>query len=76
MKIYSVEDAQNCLHELLAAAHMGDDILIQGKEGRAAKLLPTTIEQEKPLKAGSARGLIKMAEDFDAPLVEVDEYRT
>ncbi len=76
MKVYSIEEAQNCLHELLAAAHLGDDILIQGKEGRTVKLLPTIIAQDKPLKAGTAKGMIKMAEDFDAPLVEVDEYRT
>ncbi len=75
MKTYSVEEAQNCLSELLAAAHLGDDILIHGNQGRAMKLLPTIIAQDKPLQAGSAKGLIRMAEDFDAPLAEFDDCR-
>ena len=75
MKTYSIEEAQSRLHELLESAHLGEEILIAGESGRAMKLLPASVDGEKPLKAGSAKGLIKMAEDFDAPLVEFDEYR-
>ena len=76
MKTYRIEEAQTCLQELLEAAHLGEDIVIEGEAGRAVKLLPTKVSQDKPLKAGSAKGLIKMAEDFDAPLIEFDESRT
>ena len=76
MKTYTIEEAKKCLPELLEAAHLGEVILIEDKANRAVKLLPTELGAEKPLKAGSAKGLIKMAEDFDAPLVEFDEYRS
>ncbi len=75
MKTYSIEEAQKCLQELLAAAHLGEVIVIEGEANRAVKLLPTKGGLDKPLKAGSAKGLIKMAEDFDAPLIEFDESR-
>ena len=74
MKIYGIEEAQNCLQKLLEAAHLGEVIVIEGEASLAVKLLPTEVGSEKPLKAGSAKGLIKIAEDFDAPLVEFDEY--
>ena len=53
---------------------MGEVVVIEGEASLAVKLLPTEVGSEKPLKAGSAKGLIKMAEDFDAPLLEFDEF--
>ena len=76
MKTYTIEEAKNCLSELLEAAHLGEAILIVDKANRAVKLLPAELGAGKPLKAGSAKGLIKIAEGFDAPLVEFDEYQS
>ena len=75
MKTYSVQEARNCLDDLLDAAHQGEEIVIKGEPDRAVKLLPTGAGFGKPLRAGSAKGLIKMAEDFDAPLIGFDPYR-
>ena len=71
MKTYSVNEARNCLDRLLEAAHEGELIVIEGETNRAVKLMPTVVRLGKPLKPGSARGLIKMADDFDESVILV-----
>jgi prevent-host-death family protein len=68
MKEIDVGQAQ--LEEALNAVQMGEDVVLT-KEGQpVARLVP--IEEEGPLlgprKAGSARGLFTVPDDFDAPL--------
>ncbi len=73
MKIYDIQTARECLKDLIEAANLGEEILIQLDSNRAVKLLPIPVPQGRLLRAGSAEGLIKMAEDFDAPLFEFEE---
>ena len=74
MDTYSIEAAQDSLTELLSDAHKGKTVVIRAKNGRAVKLVPTPIRSKKPRKAGSARGQVWMADDFDDPLDDFAEY--
>ena len=73
MEHYSIPEAQTRLQKLIADARQGKMVLILDEDDQAVQLVPVTITP-KPRKAGSARGLVQMAEDFDAPLADFDEY--
>ena len=69
----TVKDAKNKLDDLIQAAKNGEEILIVTDNQEIFKL----VQVEKPKKrrkAGSAKGLIEIADDFDAPLEEFKEY--
>jgi prevent-host-death family protein len=66
-------EAQNRLPELIVAAAQGEDVVITRDERPVAKLV--AVQQPKPRpRFGSAKGLITMADDFDAPLDDFREY--
>jgi antitoxin (DNA-binding transcriptional repressor) of toxin-antitoxin stability system len=73
MEQYSLRDAQHHLKKLIDDAQHGKTILILDENDRAVQLVPVGTGI-KPRKAGSARGQIKMADDFDAPLSDFGEY--
>jgi antitoxin (DNA-binding transcriptional repressor) of toxin-antitoxin stability system len=66
MQRYSLRDAQDQLPKLIEDAQQGATILILDENEQAVQLVP--VATAKPRKAGSARGQIKIAPDFDAPL--------
>jgi antitoxin (DNA-binding transcriptional repressor) of toxin-antitoxin stability system len=70
---YSLRDAQDRLEELVDDAQQGKTVVILDEKNRAVKLVPVPMVSV-PRKAGSARGQIKMAADFDAPLPDFDDY--
>lgn len=69
----SSDDAQKQLHELIAEAVKGETILITTDEGQAVQLVPVAYPARKR-QFGSAKGLIHMADDFDAPLEDFSVY--
>jgi antitoxin (DNA-binding transcriptional repressor) of toxin-antitoxin stability system len=73
MERYSLEDAQMHLEKLIAEAREGKMVVILDENNEAVQLisLPSGATRRK---AGSARGLIKLAADFDAPLDDFSEY--
>lgn len=73
MEHYSVRDAQAQLSKLIDEAQGGKMIVILDDQQRAVQLVPlaTAKKQRQP---GSARGKIRMAPDFDAPLEDFDDY--
>ncbi len=73
MERYSLQEAQDHLQQLIHDAQQGKTVLILDENEQAVQLVPVTTTQ-KPRKAGSARGLVKMAADFDAPLADFNEY--
>lgn len=73
MQQVSSDDAQKQLHELIADAVKGETIYITTPEGQAVQLVPVTHPIHKR-QFGSARGLIHMADDFDAPLEDFSEW--
>jgi antitoxin (DNA-binding transcriptional repressor) of toxin-antitoxin stability system len=74
MKQYSLHDAQTQLQDLIEKAVQGQQILIQGDSQTMVQLVPV-LATKQPRKAGSARGLVQLADDFDAPLTDFDDYR-
>jgi antitoxin (DNA-binding transcriptional repressor) of toxin-antitoxin stability system len=73
MERYSVREAQDYLPKLMVDARHGKTILIMDENDQVVQLVPVSAPP-KSRKAGSARGLIKIAPDFDAPLADFDEY--
>jgi antitoxin (DNA-binding transcriptional repressor) of toxin-antitoxin stability system len=69
----SVTEAAARLQELVDATIDGEEVIICIDDRPAIKLVP--IESIEPRrKAGSAKGLIWMSDDFDEPLEEFREY--
>lgn len=73
MERYSIREAQDQLPQLISDARQGKTVLIMGEDDQVVQLVPVP-ESKKPRRAGSARGLITMAPDFDTPLADFDEY--
>jgi antitoxin (DNA-binding transcriptional repressor) of toxin-antitoxin stability system len=69
----NVDKAQNKLLDLINAALQGEKVWIITDKQQAVELVPT----QRPThhrQFGSAKGLIKMPDDFDAPLADFAEY--
>jgi antitoxin (DNA-binding transcriptional repressor) of toxin-antitoxin stability system len=76
----TIAEAQRRLPELLSAAEAGETVTVQSEGGRTFTL---TVQHPAPVVnpdwpgypyAGSAKGLIEIADDFDEPLTELKEY--
>ena len=74
VETYTIETAQDNLKQLLSDAHNGKTVVITAMNGWAVKLVPTPIKAKQPRQAGSARGQVWMADDFDEPLDDFAEY--
>lgn len=69
----TIEEAQAHLGELIEAAMKGESVVIAKDEKTAVQLTP--VNESKPRrKAGSAKGMIHISEDFDDPLPEFEPH--
>jgi antitoxin (DNA-binding transcriptional repressor) of toxin-antitoxin stability system len=66
MERYTLHDAQAHLPELVQEALQGKTIWITDNDQQIVQLVPIA-RAKKPRQAGSAKGLIQMSPDFDAP---------
>jgi prevent-host-death family protein len=73
MSSVTLEEAQARLPQLLEQLRPGEEITIVDR-GQPLARVTKTERTSWPCKAGSARGKIRMAPDFDAPLEEFKEY--
>lgn len=68
-----LDEAKARLPDLIEAAIRGENVFILKDDHPVVQLVPL-----EPLKRqaqfGSAQGLVVMAEDFDAPLEDFNEY--
>jgi prevent-host-death family protein len=62
------------LSELIEEAMAGNEVLITKEERPLARLVPASEAPRKSRTFGSAKGLIKIADDFDEPLEDFREY--
>lgn len=69
----SVDKAQSKLLDLINAAIRGEKVWIITDKQQAVELVPTQRSTHRR-QFGSAKGLITMADDFDAPLQDFVEY--
>ncbi|MFO7918473.1 MAG: DUF2281 domain-containing protein [Anaerolineae bacterium] len=67
------DEAKSKLLTLIDAAIKGERVLILKDDQEAVQLVPVAPPERCP-QFGSARGLITMADDFDAPLEDFVEY--
>lgn len=67
MTIVDVHESKTHLSKLLRRVAEGEEIVIARNGTPVARLVPAEPPQE-PRLPGTAKGLIRLAEDFDAPL--------
>jgi antitoxin (DNA-binding transcriptional repressor) of toxin-antitoxin stability system len=68
-----LDEAQIRLLDLIEAAIKGEDVFILKDNQQTVQLVPVELPKRRP-QFGSAKGLIEMADDFDAPLADFKEY--
>lgn len=75
MQLVNFADASKHLPELIEAAISGEEIIITKDEQPVVKLVPVPpLNKRRPAKAGTAKGLITIADDFDEPLEDFKDY--
>ncbi len=73
MSQFNIADAKARFSELVDRALAGDEVIVARDNKPLLKLVPLgTTSRRQP---GSAKGQIRMARDFDAPLPDFDDYR-
>ncbi|MEG4515913.1 MULTISPECIES: type II toxin-antitoxin system prevent-host-death family antitoxin [unclassified Microcoleus] len=76
--MYQVDvlEAKEKLLELIEAAMRGEEVSITQDNQPVVKLvgIPPVNKKRWPSKAGSAKGMVWMSDDFDEPLEEFKEY--
>lgn len=68
-----LEQAKAQLERVIQTALDGEEVVITQNQEAVLKLVPVPRPKGRR-KAGSAKGLISMAEDFDEPLEDFKEY--
>ena len=73
--IYQIKQSElpKKLWNLIDAALRGEPVFIERDDKALIQLIPLK-QMFHPRRAGSARGMVKMSDDFDAPLSDFAEY--
>ncbi len=69
----NLKEAETRLAELIEEAAGGEEVVIIRSDGTSFKIVPISTTRAAP-KFGSAKGLVRMADDFDEPLEGFEEY--
>jgi antitoxin (DNA-binding transcriptional repressor) of toxin-antitoxin stability system len=76
MRQVELDEARKNWRKLLESALRGEEVLITQEHRPVLKLIRIP-EQERPYRQpGSAKGLIRMREDFDEPLADFQGYQS
>lgn len=71
--IFSVQEAARRLSELVEQVLAGQEVLIANQDVPVVRLTP--VESSRPRRViGSARGLVTIGDDFDAPIEDFAPY--
>ncbi len=73
MQRIDIDQTKNQFEKLLQAALNGDEVIITQNNEPILKLVRVT-QAKKRRQSGTAKGLIKMSDDFDEPLDDFREY--
>ncbi|HYH45488.1 MAG TPA: prevent-host-death protein [Thermoanaerobaculia bacterium] len=68
-----LQEARTRLDDLVDEATQGEEVVITRKDGASWKIVPMPAEPPAP-RFGSAQGMVRMADDFDAPLHDFEDY--
>lgn len=75
MQQINLNEASKHLSELIEAAIKGEEIIITKDDQPVAKLVPVrSVKKRYPAKAGTAKGLVTVADDFDQPIEDFKDY--
>ena len=74
MRKVELDEAQARLPELIEEAASGEDVVIERGDGASFRLVPVAEPERRPRRAGGARGLITMRDDFDDPIPGFEPY--
>lgn len=69
----NLKEAATQLAELIEEAAGGEEVIIIRSDGTSFKIVPIGAVGVTP-KFGSAKGLVRMSDDFDEPLEGFEEY--
>jgi prevent-host-death family protein len=69
----NLKEAETQLAELIEEVSDGEEVVIVHSDGRSFKIVPISIARKTP-KFGSAKGLVKLSDDFDDPVDGFEEY--
>lgn len=67
------DDVKVQIKDLIEAAMRGDKVIITKNGEQIVQIVPVKTKRKQP-KFGSAKGKIKFAPGFDAPLADFSEY--
>lgn len=73
MQQVNLKEASSRLPGLIDAAMRGEVVLITTDDQQSVRLVPVQ-PAKQPRRPGSAKGMIHMADDFDAPLEDFQDY--
>ena len=73
MHTVGLKEAAGRLAELIDEVAGGEEVVITREDGATFKIVPIALMPPSP-KFGSAKGLVKMTEDFDEPLEDFQAY--
>ena len=73
MHTVGLKEAAGRLAELIDEVASGEEVVITRDDGATFKIVPVALTHPFP-KFGSAKGLVKMAADFDEPLEDFQAY--
>jgi antitoxin (DNA-binding transcriptional repressor) of toxin-antitoxin stability system len=68
-----LKEAETQLAEIIEAAAGGEDVIIIRSDGVSFQLVKVGAVEARP-KFGSAKGLVKISDDFDEPLEGFEDY--
>ncbi len=74
MTTVGIHEAKTHLSRLLRAVEDGEEVVIVRGSRPVARLVAIQSDQSAR-KLGTAKGLVRMSEDFDEPLEEFGAYR-
>ncbi|MDF5713333.1 MAG: type II toxin-antitoxin system Phd/YefM family antitoxin [Rhizonema sp. NSF051] len=73
MRQINLQEAETRLAQLIEEAASGEEVIITRNDGSAFKIVPITTNVPRP-KFGSAKGKVKIVDDFDEPLPDFEDY--
>jgi len=73
MTTVAIEQAQRDLSRLIDDVTLGEHVVITKDEVPVAELVPVARPVPRPT-FGSARGMVRMSDDFEAPIDDFRDY--
>jgi prevent-host-death family protein len=74
MTTLELKQAKTQLNQLLETVLQGEEIIITENDEPVIKLTPVKMAQKHSRQPGSAKGKVWIADDFDAPLTNFQDY--